>query len=132
MADGLEFDFSELMELAADLGDVAPATAPFVRAAVEVTSRKVKDDWRKGANRTGLRGYAADVTYDMKYADGSIGSEIGPTPGDSGSFGLVEDAGGGVRSAPQHAGRDATRKNEPDFIKGLTKAVDDGLKKRGL
>lgn len=127
MTDGIGFDFSELTELAADLG-VAPAkVAPNVRKAVEVTARHVKDDWRKGADRTGLGGYAADVTYDMKYADGAIGAEVGPTPGDSGSFGLVEDANGDVRSAPQHAGRDAARKNEADFIRGILKATEDTL-----
>ena len=57
----------------------------------------------------------------------AIEGEIGPTPGDSGSFGLVEDANGGVKSAPQHAGRDAARKNEADFIRGLTKAAGDIL-----
>lgn len=118
-------DFSELARLADDLGVVPAKVAPNVKKAVEVTSRRVKDDWRKTADRTGLAGYAADVTYDLKFEDGAIGSEVGPTPGDSGSFGLVEDANGDVRSAPQHAGRNAAKKNEADFIKGLTKAVTD-------
>jgi hypothetical protein len=120
-------DFSELAELAQDLGAVPGKVAPNVKKAVEVTSRHVKDDWRSDADRTGLGGYAADVTYDLKFTDGAIGSEIGPTPGDQGSFGLVEDARGDVKSAPQHAGRDAARKNEGDFIDGLAKAVSDIL-----
>lgn len=121
-------DFSELRDLVKDLGSVPARVAPNVRKAVEVTARHVKDDWRKAADRTGLGGYAADIDYDLKFEDGAIGAEIGPTPGDSGSFGLVEDAKGNVRSAPQHAGRDAARKNEADFIRGLAKALEDTLK----
>jgi hypothetical protein len=127
VTDGIGADFSELAAFAEDLGEVPKKTPPLVRKAVEVTARHVKDDWRKGADRTGLGGYAADVDYDMKYTDGAIGAEVGPTPGDSGSFGLVEDARGDVRSAPQHAGRDAARKNEADFINGLAKALEDSL-----
>lgn len=127
MADGIEFDFSELMELAADLGDVPEKVAPNVRKAVQVTSHKIKQDWRKAADRTGLSQYAGDITYETTETRDSIEGEIGPTPGDGGSFGLVEEARGGVRSAPQHAGRDAARKNEKDFIEGLLKATEDIL-----
>ena len=127
MSDGVEFDFSELLELAADLGDVPEAVAPNVRKAVQVTAHHIKQDWRKAADRTGLGGYAGDITYETKDLAHAIEGEIGPTPGDSGSFGLVEDANGGVKSAPQHAGRDAARKNEADFIRGLTKAAGDIL-----
>jgi hypothetical protein len=127
MSDGITFDFTELRQLVVDLALVPAKAAPNVRKAVEVTARHVKDDWSKAANRTGLGGYAADVSYDMKYEDGAIGAEVGPTPGDAGSLGIVEDAPGGVRSAPQFAGRDAARKNEKDFIKGIAKALEDTL-----
>ena len=123
MSDGID----DLMSLARDLGSVPLKVAPNVKTAVEVTARHVKDDWRKAANRTGLGGYAADVTYELKFTDGAIGAEIGPTIGDSGSFGLVEDANGDVKSSPQHAGRDAARKNEADFLLGLGKAISDIL-----
>ena len=123
MSDGID----DLMALARDLGDVPEKVAPNVRKAVQVTSMKVKKDWRANANRTGLAGYAADVTYETKELANSIVSEIGPTPGDSGSFGLVEDATGDVKSAPQHAGRNAMRANESDFIDGLSKAISDIL-----
>lgn len=132
MADGVEFDFSELKALAADLGDVPASTLPFLRSALQVTATNVKADWRRQANRTGLHGYAADITYDTTENASGVSAEIGPTPGDAGSFGLVEDATGDVRSAPQHAGRDAMRKNEGDFVKGIMIALDDGLKARGL
>lgn len=129
MADSFSTDFSELMTLAADLGAAPTKAIPNIRKAVEVTARNVKDDWAKGAKRTGLRGYAASIDYDMKLdTDGSIGAEIGPNLGRAqGMFGLVEDAPGGVRSAPQHAGRKAAKANEADFIEGLSKAIGDIL-----
>lgn len=121
-------DFAELRELAADLM-AAPAEArPFVRKALQVTAQNIKDDWRKGANRSGLSQYAADITYETEEKASSVEAEIGPTIGDSGSFGLVEDAGGGVKSAPQHAGRDAMEANEDDFAQGLEIAIYDGLR----
>lgn len=123
----INFDFSEVNKLAADLGDAPDRVKANARKALQVTATNIKADWRSGANRTGLGGYAADITYKIKASTGGIEAEIGPTPGDAGSFGLVEDATGDVRSAPQHAGRDALKKNEADFIKGLVIALDDLL-----
>jgi hypothetical protein len=120
-------DLSELLKLAKDLGDAPKEASKNVRAAIQHTSFEIKKDWQKGANRTGLGGYAADVTYETKELATSVVAEIGPTIGDQGSFGLVEDGGGGVHSAPQHAGRDAMKRNEADFIKGLEIAVSDFL-----
>lgn len=122
-------DFAELRELAADLTAAPEEARPFIRKAVQVTAHKIKDDWRKGADRSGLHKYAADITYETEEKASEIEAEIGPTIGDSGSFGLVEDAGGGVKSAPQHAGRDAMEANEGDFVDGLEFALFDGLKK---
>lgn len=129
MADSFDVDFSELNKFIADLGDAPLKVIPNVRKAVEVTARHVKDDWRKGAKRSGLAKYAASVDYDMKLdTDGEISAEIGPNLSKAqGMFGLVEDAPGGVRSAPQHAGRKAAKNNEADFIAGLTKAIGDVL-----
>lgn len=123
----INFDFSEVNKLAADLGKAPDRVKVNARKALQVTATNIKADWRRGANRTGLGGYAADITYEIKATAGGIEAEIGPTPGDAGSFGLVEDATGDVRSAPQHAGRDALKKNEADFIKGLVIALDDLL-----
>lgn len=127
MSDGLEFDFSDLTSLVADLGQAPGRAARNIIKAFHVTSRKIDQDWTAGADRTGLGSYAGDVSYDITAADTVIKSEIGPTPGDAGSLGIMEDAPGGVRSAPQHAGRDATRKNEADFIIGIAKALEDTL-----
>ena len=127
MSDGIEFDFSELREFAAFLGDVPDEAKVNVLKATQVTARYVKDDWRKGADRTSLSGYAGDVTYETKATRDAVSAEIGPTPGDAGSLGIMEDAPGGVRSSPQHAGRDAARRNENDYMVGLLKAISDPL-----
>lgn len=123
----------DLRALVADLRGAAGGVRPWVRKALQVTAVNVKDEWRAAANRRGLAGYAADVTFETKDLAGEVVAEIGPTAnGDQGSFGFVEDAPGGVASAPQHAGRDAMRNNEADFVEGLEKAVSDALRGLGL
>jgi len=124
---GIEFDFSEVDSLAADLGVVPRETIRNARKAVEVTARHVKDDWRQGADRSGLHEYAYSVDYDMKLdVDGQIGAEVGPNLGKrQGSFGFVEEGGVDVKSAPQNAGRDAAKANEADFERGILLAVAD-------
>lgn len=121
-------DFSELRELAADLTQAPEESRPFIRKALQVSAHKMRDDWRAGANRSGLSRYASDVSYETQEKRSSIDAEIGPTIGDSGSFGFVEDAGGGVKSAPQHAARDALEANEDDMFQGLEFALFDGLR----
>lgn len=121
-------DFSEFRSLAADLSDAPEEARPFVRKALQVTARNIKDQWREGASRSGLEKYAADITYETAEKPTVVEAEIGPTIGDAGSFGLVEDATGDVRSAPQHAARDALEANEEDFLHGLELAIADGLR----
>lgn len=121
-------DFSEFRQLAADLSEAPEEARPFIRKAIQVTAHKIKNDWRKGADRSGLHGYASDITYETQEKSTVIEAEIGPTVGDSGSFGFVEDAGGDVTSAPQHAARDAKEANEEDFFHGLELAIFDGLR----
>jgi hypothetical protein len=125
-------DFSELAALTADLTGAANGAdiSRNVDKALKFTSVEMKRDWRQGAERSGLRGYAASIDFDIKYAPGEISSEIGPNLGrNQGSFGFVEDAPGDVRSAPQHAGRNALEANEPDFYRGLEIAAFDALTK---
>lgn len=122
-----DFDFSELNKLAADLGDVPEHLRPNVRKAVQVTAHHIRDDWRDKARRTGLGPYAKDVTYETSENSHGVEAEIGPTPGDAGSLGIVEDAGGDVKSAPQHAARAAVRDNEEDFIRGILMAGVEAL-----
>lgn len=123
-------DFSELNRLAADLTDAPQELLKNVRKAVEVTARNIKDDWRQGAERRSLRGYAASIDYGLSYPGQAIEAEIGPNLAKSqGALGIVEDAPGDVQSAPQHAGRDALSANEADFERGLDIAQYDATVK---
>lgn len=119
-------DFDELFELAADLTDAPEKAARYVDKAIKYTSMELKKDWQQGAEATGLSAYARSIDFDMEYGNNEIASEIGPNHGrPQGVFGFVEDGGGGVKSAPQHAGKNALRANEADFYRGLEIAVFD-------
>lgn len=125
-------DFSELLELVADLRDVPSEANRNIKKAIEVTARNVRDDWRQGAAVGFGEGYseryASSIFYDMKYPGGAIEAEIGPELGRPGaSAGFLEDAPGGVLAAPQHAGRDALEANEEDFERGLEIAITQAL-----
>ena len=123
----------DLYSLARDLADAPRHAAPLVRKAVEVTARNIKDDWAAGAARTGLARYAKSVDYDIIDSADGVRAEIGPNRGKrQGTFGFVEDAPGDVRSAPQHAGRDALEANQDDFDAGLATALWDAAGGRGL
>jgi hypothetical protein len=113
----------DLFSLERDLREVGAEANKRISQATEVTARNIKDDWRQGAEHTGLEGYAASIDYEMDYSGDSIGAKIGPNLGGQGSLGIVEDAPGDVRSAPQHAGRDAARANEDDYARGIEIAV---------
>lgn len=128
MADGISIDFSDLNKLAADLSDAPVKAVPFIRKAVEVTARKVKDDWREklqGSSRV-PRG-PASISYDLKLdTDGSIGAEIGPElKGQGPVVGMLEY--GTPSTAPTGFGHEALQKNEADFEKGLGVALGDVL-----
>ena len=132
MTDGIKFDFSEVNQLAADLSDAGLKVVPFVKKAVEVTARNIKDDaqaFSSAASGIHARAYPHSIDYDMKLIDGAIGAEIGPNMGkNQGQLGFLEEAHGGVRAKPQFALRRAAKKNEADFIKGITQAGKDALK----
>lgn len=123
-------DFSELLSLSADLSGVPSAANRNIKKAVEVTARKVRDDWRQGAavSRSYAQRYASSIFYDIKYPGGAIEAEIGPELGrPGGSAGFLEDAPGGVSASPQHAGREALEVNEDDFVQGLEIAIFEAL-----
>lgn len=129
----MEADFSELSKLSRDLGKVAEGTEVLALKALQVTATNVKKEWGNAARRRGLRGYAAAVSYDTEISSTGISAEIGPDRArKQGVFGLVEEAKGDVKSAPQNAGRDALKNNEADFEKGLDIALAQALKALGL
>lgn len=130
-------DFTELLELAAEIQSAPPETAPFIEKAIEVSARHLKDGWRSRAqiSRYYPKTYAAAIDYDMHgfagFGGGEIYAEVGPklhtTPGASAGF--LEEGGGGVAGPPHHAGRDALEAVEGDFYKGIEIALADGLAK---
>lgn len=126
----------DLNALARDLGEIPRATAPFVRKAVEVSARNIKDLIRNeysGARQ--LPGAARSISYDVKGSTGArlggISAEIGPELGGQGSIvGLVDEG------APRTPGRKripkALNDEAPGFEKGIELAIEDGLKAAGL
>lgn len=132
MAGGIEADASDLMRLAADLSEAGPRARPFVRKALEVTARHIRDDWRKNAdiseNAAIVGPYEQSIFYDIKQGLTEIEAEIGPELGrPGGTAGFLEEGGAGVLVPPIHAGRDALEANEQDFIDGLEIAIVDAL-----
>lgn len=126
-------DFAELLALSRDIASADKQVADNVVKALKVTAMNVKKSWQKKAARTGLKRYAASVDFDVKrsvVSGGAVEAEIGPnlTRGVGvPSFGFVEDAPGGVKSTPQHAGRDSLAENADDFEVGISKAVGELL-----
>lgn len=131
----IDFDFSEMDKLAADLGRVPDDAGPKIRQAVEVASRHIKDAWAEklvGSER--LEHAHRSITYDigtnvsfLRNAVGSgpvdganqIAAEIGPELGRTQGpiVGLVEF--GTPHLSPRGYGHQSLRENEADFIKGL-------------
>lgn len=123
-------DFSELDGLFVDLKSAAPAARPLIRKVFQESAEDIRDEARKTAARTGLESYAASIGYTTREKGAAIEAEVGPTPGRrQGSFGFVEEGGGGVRSAPQHALRDALKHAEPEFFERLEDALGDAVDK---
>lgn len=133
MSDGMTFDFSELTKLAADLGHVPDTAGPFIRSAVEVTSRKVKDESRKKVRgRKHFKGAARGIDYEIQTVFGQvIQSEIGyDKETDAGKLGnLVEFGAPGAPNAltPGNELQTSLEENEADFVEGLQRAGADAL-----
>lgn len=126
---GIEFDFTEMDALIADLGEVPAKARRNVRQAVEVTSRRIKDDWRGAAKAPSgrhARGYPNAIDYDIEVVGDGVLAEIGPNLGrNQGQLGFLEE---GVDQTPgQNLVPLVVRANQDDFIRGLLKAATDPL-----
>lgn len=130
----VETDFSDVTKLVADLEDAPNLLAENARAAIEVTARNVRDDWReswKGSEH--VPAGAASITYDLEgvasallgksVMEAEIGPEIGRAAGPL--VGMLEY--GTPTTGPRGYGAEALRKNEADFIEGIQKAAGDVL-----
>ena len=120
----INVDFSELSQLAADLGDVPSRMRTNVRKAIEVTARHVRDDWRQPLQGSqSVSGGDKSVSYDIKSGSDGTEAEIGPELGGIGSVvGMLEY--GTPTVGPTGYGHAALQKNEADFIKGLEIAME--------
>lgn len=151
-------DFSELMQLAADIGDAPDNLPKHLRSAIESTSMKVKKDAQASVKgRRGLGHAASAIDYELSGFSGStsgMSSEIGYDKGKkAGKLGNLIEFGapnakkhmvvngknfpvppGDVRHplAPSHDLGNALMGNEDDLVKGVTAAVDDAMKEAGL
>lgn len=134
MADGFSIDFSELDTLAADLGDVAAGAGRRVGQAVEITARRVKDDWAdKLKGEPHLPHASRSITYDTDVntlgPNSVISAEIGAERGrlQAPIVTVVEFGAPGNNTAPKGYGAGALQENEADFIRGLEIATDPQL-----
>jgi len=149
MADGVEFDLSELTKLSADLGDVPKNAGPLINSAIQGTSVNIKKAAQKTVGqRRHFKKAAAAIDYEVKVVFGQlIQSEIGydkekvvgtskkggpATPGNLGN--LIEFGAPGSKNAlaPTSDLANALHANEADFQRGLNNALSDAEREAGL
>ena len=126
MADGIEFDFSEILALSADLGKAPAKAGANIVKAVAVTAKRVKEDWQepwRGSEH--VPGAPPSISYELKGAASIFGSaisaEIGPEIGGPGALaGMLEY--GTPNTGARGYGAEALHRNEADFVEGITKA----------
>lgn len=135
---GIEFDFSELNQLAADIAGAGTQVRRNVRTAVKTSAYRGKKMWATEAaghiEDGSLSGYPGSIDYDLEgigagNRSGEISAEIGPVVGKGqGSLAIVEQTPGGVRGVPQRNQEKIEQPLAEDFVRGLLIAVsDDGL-----
>lgn len=130
-------DFSELTELARDFDSVPEKSGPYIRKAVEVSARKVKDASRsKVQSRKYFRQAASAIDYELVGTQGAgvtvLDAEVGYNKSiDAGKLGnLIEFGAPGAsnRLAPGSELQRSLVENQDDFVNGLEKALNDGLR----
>lgn len=126
-----DFDFSDVLKLAADLQDAPAKAGENISKAVTVTARKVKDGWRKKLSASeyfagGARAISYDVTGGNAVRGSEISAEIGAELGGAGSLVGINEYGSPTL-APRGYGAGALKENEEDFVRGLEIAVGDVL-----
>lgn len=158
----VDADFSEVIALAMDLGEVADNAGSHIRKAVEATAFDVKKDAVKKVGRRKLLGQAAAaIDYELKHSQGFgatvLDAEIGydkDKPG--GPLGNLVEFGaprakkhvlvkrGGRTVAVKVPGdipkplppgselQGALQENEDNFVDRLDAAVDDAMGEAGL
>lgn len=134
MGDGIGFDFTELDQLGADLGEVKDTIGPFLNSAVQFTSRNIKKQSARSVAGSSKRWKALprtidyDVTVFHGFGASVIKSEIGYNKGKKGALGTVREFGA-HGSAPNNDLVNALHANEADFQTGIDRAEKDAARK---
>lgn len=128
-----DMDFSDVSKFVADLGEVPKGAGEFVRKAVEVSARNVKDGWKSKLNGSAsLPGAARSIAYELKGGNAIRGSEvyaeIAPRAGGQGSLVFVPEFGS-LSTAPRGYGRAALEEEAAGFEKGIDQALADAERK---
>ena len=129
----INFDFSEITDLAADIGKGIKVVPAKIAAHIADTAQHVQKDWQeplKGS--THVPGGAGTITWDIKGASSvllgrsSISAEIGPVLRGQGALvGMLEY--GTPNTGPRGFGAAALQKNEGPFERGVLDATEDVL-----
>lgn len=144
MSDGIDFDLSEITQLAADLGEVAASAGEFINSALQFTAKNVKVDAAKTVGgRKHFKQAAAGIDYDVTTFHGfgssvlkvDIGYNKDGGHADAAKLGnLVEFGSPGDPATnlptlpPGNDLANALEKNTPDFQHGLEEALKDAEK----
>ena len=135
----MDADFSEVMQLAADLESAPSGIAPKLAKALGVTANLVKQDARKSVRRRKGLGHAAhSINYDLVGVSGPVSSmsaEIGYDKNGAGHLGNLIEFGApnaGNQLAPSHDLGNALLNNEDDFVRGVERAVADAMREVNL
>jgi len=136
MSDGIEFDFSELGKLAADMAHVPLIAGPNVVSALKFTSVLIKRESAKSVGNNRWSAAAGAIDFDVHGTTGArlgaISSEIGYNKDKAGGpLGNLREFGT-PHTAPSNDLLNALHNNEADFQKGLNIALEQAEKKAGL
>jgi hypothetical protein len=114
----------EVMKLAADLAAAPARLAGAVHQVVAKGALNVKNNWRGAVSGAPhLPQFPYSITYDMTYAPGVVGAEIGPDKGKpQGPLGNIVEFGT-ANNAPGLQGQRALAAEDPRFTAALEDAV---------
>jgi len=124
----IDFDASEMDELAADLGKIPGRMVPKQIAAVEASSKRVEAGWRQrwsGLDHAPHIPHA--VTHEMKVRPGEVTGIIGPDKAlRQGALGNILEYGTS-NNAPIPGGGPSLKAEEPHLLKAITDIAEDLL-----
>lgn len=128
----IEYDFSELDQLSAQLEDAPVVAGPYIRKAVEFSALGLKKLWAgKLSGEQGLPHAPRAITYDIYVFQGFgvsvIEAEVGAERGrlQAPIVTVIEFGSPGNNTPPRGYGSGALQETEPDFERGLGKAMED-------